>query len=112
MVPGVDGYLHPNLATVKVVGLEWTATINVNWPIVAESHDGTQQDPREARLVSTRGLQPTVLAKVAMGVVIHVHLQKQIKKALLTYFNQLGKKHGKTGLKANNSNKKQNLGLF
>jgi hypothetical protein len=105
-VPWVDGYLYLNLATIQAVGLKQAAAVDGNWPVVAESNERTQQHPREARAVSACGPKSTILAKGAVGVVIHVHLQKQIMKAILTHCIQLGEKSDKTGPKANSSNKK------
>jgi hypothetical protein len=46
---------------------------------------------REARTVLAHGPKTTILTKGAVGVVVHVHLQKQTTKTLLTHCNHPGK---------------------
>jgi hypothetical protein len=54
--------------------LEWLAAVDGDRPIVAESHERTQEHPGEARAVSAYDPQPTILTEGAVGVFLHVHL--------------------------------------
>jgi hypothetical protein len=70
----VDEYLHRDLATSQAMGLERSAMVDGNRPVVVESHEHARQHPGEAQAVWACGLQPTILAEDVVGVVVHVHL--------------------------------------
>jgi hypothetical protein len=73
------------------MGLKRSVVVDGDRPIVAEANKCAQQHLREARTVLAYGPKTTILTKGAVGVVVHVHLQKQTTKTLLTHCNHPGK---------------------
>jgi hypothetical protein len=73
---GVVGYLHSDLIGIQAVGLKGTAVVNGNQPIVAVSNKSAQEQSWKSRAVSARGTKTSIVTEGAVGVVIHVHLQK------------------------------------
>jgi hypothetical protein len=71
----VEQDLHSNLARTQAVSLKRATAVGQDWPVVAELDESTQELSWKPRAVSACGLEETVLARSAVGIVIQTHLK-------------------------------------
>jgi hypothetical protein len=71
---GFDRYLHLDLTDVQAMDLKGMAVVDGNRPVVAELDESAREQSWKTRAVSACATNTSMLAKGAVGVVVHVHL--------------------------------------